>query len=385
MTGGVRKFAVSLLDRSDPRLSVRVGAQVTRILFSDNKDSNNVPQSTGVVILGKGTRADEVVEGDYIHLCAGPEGTARLLFLSGVGDKADPCWEDLKIPHQVHNTGVGKGYHDHPTVVDSFFSWTCKDRQQRGTLPGYQASAFTPQLQYSCVVSGGYAFLPHLRPYLPLFTHWMLPLLLELLRWILPGWNHNREAFTFGSVFVTASFPDHRAELRLRSKDPKAPLQVVGGGLSDRELNTLIEGMETAERVVDHMVRPQASREDTFAPSTSSPSSISLATTPPASPFVHFLLILLGLRAPRGRHATPSEANTTRSRFVKRALATLWHPAGGCCMGDGGALDARLRLRGTSNIHVCGAATFPQLPQANPQAQCYAMGYRLGEILTKNS
>ena len=68
-----------------------------------------------------------------------------------------------------------------------------------------------------------------------------------------------------------------------------------------------------------------------------------------------------------------------RERFVRKHLATLWHPAGGCCAGA--ALDATLRVRGTRHLRVCGAAAFPCLPQANPQAQCYAMGFRLGQLV----
>ena len=59
---------------------------------------------------------------------------------------------------------------------------------------------------------------------------------------------------------------------------------------------------------------------------------------------------------------------------------TLWHPAGGACRGD--ALDAEsLELRGCEGVCVVGAAAMPALPRVNPSLSCYAMGWRLGELL----
>eukprot|EP00633_Aureoumbra_lagunensis_P006587 CAMPEP_0197324960 /NCGR_PEP_ID=MMETSP0891-20130614/71405_1 /TAXON_ID=44058 ORGANISM="Aureoumbra lagunensis, Strain CCMP1510" /NCGR_SAMPLE_ID=MMETSP0891 /ASSEMBLY_ACC=CAM_ASM_000534 /LENGTH=83 /DNA_ID=CAMNT_0042817851 /DNA_START=1318 /DNA_END=1569 /DNA_ORIENTATION=- len=66
--------------------------------------------------------------------------------------------------------------------------------------------------------------------------------------------------------------------------------------------------------------------------------------------------------------------------FMRRYVGTLWHSAGGAVRGL--ALEpSRLRVQGTSNIYVIGAAAMPQLPAANPMASCYAMGWRLAELL----
>jgi choline dehydrogenase-like flavoprotein len=66
--------------------------------------------------------------------------------------------------------------------------------------------------------------------------------------------------------------------------------------------------------------------------------------------------------------------------FVRGCCGTLWHPAGGACRGD--ALDAEsLELRGCEGVCVVGAAAMPALPRVNPSLSCYAMGWRLGELL----
>ena len=75
--------------------------------------------------------------------------------------------------------------------------------------------------QVSLVTHGGYGFLHELDSFIK-----RKPLLLpiKLLGFLTPFWRRNREPFTFGGLFVTASFPDHRAELQLRSADPLLPL-----------------------------------------------------------------------------------------------------------------------------------------------------------------
>ena len=46
------------------------------------------------------------------------------------------------------------------------------------------------------------------------------------------------------------------------------------------------------------------------------------------------------------------------------------------------ALDAEsLELRGCEGVCVVGAAAMPALPRVNPSLSCYAMGWRLGELL----
>ena len=78
--------------------------------------------------------------------------------------------------------------------------------------------------------------------------------------------------------------------------------------------------------------------------------SVRMSSSSSKTPFPH--PFSLGTNAPRARR----------------------HPAGGVCRGD--ALHRRdLRVRGTANLHVVGAAAMPHLPRTNPMATCYALGW----------
>ena len=80
------------------------------------------------------------------------------------------------------------------------------------------------------------------------------------------------------------------------------------------------------------------------------------------------------------RGAAPRMDGSDAEAFVRGCCGTLWHPAGGACRGD--ALDAEsLELRGCEGVCVVGAAAMPALPRVNPSLSCYAMGWRLGELL----
>lgn len=193
----------------------------------------------------------EVVLADRVYVCAGPEASTRLLLHSGVGDRSAAQWDSCSIPCTVHNADVGKGYHDHPTrtssrhhaaalssrrhasplpesrlasvclrafaVVDGFFSWRAYSAH-KSKLPPYKASLFTDEIQVSLVTHGGYGFLHELDSFI---KHKPLLLLVRLVHFLTPWWRHNREPFVFGGLFVTASFPDHRAQLQLHTAEDR--------------------------------------------------------------------------------------------------------------------------------------------------------------------
>ena len=103
------------------------------------------------------------------------------------------------------------------------------------------------------------------------------------------------------------------------------------------------------------------------------------ARDPPAGPWTR------GLEAAAYRvlsvcGAAPRMDGSDAEAFVRGCCGTLWHPAGGACRGD--ALDVEsLELRGCEGVCVVGAAAMPALPRVNPSLSCYAMGWRLGELL----
>ncbi|TLD27003.1 hypothetical protein PspLS_04692 [Pyricularia sp. CBS 133598] len=72
-----------------------------------------------------------------------------------------------------------------------------------------------------------------------------------------------------------------------------------------------------------------------------------------------------------------NEENTSKlADFVQRGLGTEFHPAGTTAMlpfEDGGVVDTKLRVYGTTNLRVVDAGIMPLLPAAHIQAAVYAV------------
>ena len=87
-------------------LTIRGGAQATRILFNGNK-------ATGVEVESGRERFE--VEGEEIILSAGAITSPQLLMLSGIG----PAYHlnSLGIPVTQHLPGVGQNLKDHPALA----------------------------------------------------------------------------------------------------------------------------------------------------------------------------------------------------------------------------------------------------------------------------
>ncbi len=61
-------------------------------------------------------------------------------------------------------------------------------------------------------------------------------------------------------------------------------------------------------------------------------------------------------------------------------LRDVFHAAGTCRMGEGGVVDAQLRVVGYEGLRVADASVIPVLPRAYPMLTCALVGERLAEI-----
>ena len=162
------------------------------------------------------------------------------------------------------------------------------------------------------------------------------------------GWTGGREPVSVGAVVATAAAPATRRALDGGEAPP----------LHARDVEVLVDGLRAAATVTEALLK---------------------ARDPPAGPWTR------GLEAAAYRvlsicGAAPRMDGSDAEAFVRGCCGTLWHPAGGACRGD--ALDAEsLELRGCEGVCVVGAAAMPALPRVNPSLSCYAMGWRLGELL----
>lgn len=254
---------------------------------------------------------------------------------------------------------VGAHVCDHPTCFEPLFFLT---PYLPPNAPKYSSSAFDVDpngrvSQISMVGEQGFLTFAKLLGYdstgLSLFLCSLLRLLYCL--GIMLGWASSREPLSFGAIFATVCSPKTEYSLifcegKLTSTLPR---------LEPADVKHLADIMLRTRRIAD---RVRAEHE---------------AQTRMGRTFVRFVYAVLRLL----RLAPPQTCNDASAleEHVRRTCGTLWHPMGGAALGP--VLDSRLRLRGTENVRVAGSAAFPAPVHVNPMATCYAMGWRLGELI----
>jgi choline dehydrogenase len=66
---------------------------------------------------------------------------------------------------------------------------------------------------------------------------------------------------------------------------------------------------------------------------------------------------------------------------VRANANVIYHPAGTCRMGEGGALDARLRVRGVGGLRVADASVFPSMVSGNTNAAAMMVGEKASDLI----
>ncbi|KAK8074100.1 Glucose-methanol-choline oxidoreductase [Apiospora phragmitis] len=105
-----------------------------------------------------------------------------------------------------------------------------------------------------------------------------------------------------------------------------------------------------------------------------------IVSTPPFSD------ALTGARYPDYPSA---DVSLDRAKEIVRQVAfSCYHPAGTCAMrprADGGVVDERLVVHGTTNLRVVDASVFPLTPSGNIQATVYAVAERAADFIKESS
>lgn len=91
-------------------------------------------------------------------------------------------------------------------------------------------------------------------------------------------------------------------------------------------------------------------------------------------------------RAVHEEETEPGAAVTTRpavEAFIRRAVDTIYHPAGTCRMGTGddAVLDPVLRVRGVDGLRVADASIMPAVVNAPTHAACVMIGEKCADLL----
>jgi choline dehydrogenase len=289
--GAVRwNTAFAYLDaaRGRENLTVVADALVDRVLFAGDR------------AVGIATSAGDV-HADHVVLAAGAYGSPAILLRSDAA--------------ALRELPIGEGLTDH---VGAGFAFEATDRLQREAAeferarPLYMAQVTIEARSAACGEGVCDLFLfPALDP---------------------PG-----PAGYQGTAAVFAMKPASRGTVRLTSPDPRAPLAIDHGFLSDeRDVAVLVDGVQALRAMAaSDEVRPYAAREE-----------------------------------------RPG-ADVDPERHIRDAVRGFFHPVGTCAIGS--VVDGDGRVYGCEGLSVADASIMPTIPRANTNLSTIAVAERLSE------
>jgi choline dehydrogenase len=289
--GAVRwNAAFAYLDpaRGRENLTIRADTLVDRVLLAGDR------------AVGLATSAGDV-HADHVVLAAGAYGSPAILLRSD----AAPLRE---LP-------IGEGLTDHVGVG---FGYEATDRLQRETaafeqtLPLYMGQVTIEARSRVCAEDVCDIFL-------------------------FPAVDPPDEQGYVISAAAFAMKPASRGTVRLTSEDPRAPLAIDHGFLSDeRDVAVLVDGVEA--------LRALAASEE--------------------------------VRAYAVREARPGH-DLDAEQHVRAAARGFFHPVGTCAIGT--VVDGDGRVHGFEGLSVADASIMPSIPRANTNLSTVAVAERVAE------
>jgi choline dehydrogenase len=296
-------FAYLDAARSRPNLTVVADTPVDRLVLEGTR-------TTGVA-----TAPGERIDADTVVLSAGAYFTPVILLRSGIGPETELSRHGIPL---VAALPVGETLLDHHGTG---LRWEPTGLLSRSTAEHVRRTGplFGPHALVKAASSG-------CTP-----GSWDL----HLLSWT----NEGASPGSFEvSVAVFHLKPRSTGYVRLRSRDPLTPPEVVRGFLRDpADLPVVVEGIELARAFAEM----------------------------PA------LCGLLGAEAePGSEHLEP---------YIRANVRNYFHPAGTC--GIGRVVDARGRVLGIDGLVVADASIMPTIPRANTNLTTVAIAERLAETI----
>jgi choline dehydrogenase len=258
--------------------------------------------------------------GGEVIVCAGAVGSPQLLMLSGIGP-ADRL-RGLGIDPVADIPAVGQNLQDHPVVMVSY-----------AAPAPLLASAYNHGEVYAALRSERAGAYPDLH---------LFPILLPL---ALAGCQPPAVGYALAAAAVA---PASRGRVRLASADPQAAPLIDPGFLREpSDLDRLAEGLT--------LVR-EAAASDAL-------SELGASEVWPGAD----VRVGAGLRS-----------------WIRRTVASYYHPAGTCPMGTGpGTVTGTdLRVHGVAGLRVADASVLPVIPNAHPNATVLAIAERAAELIS---
>ena len=298
--GDVRwNTAFAYLDpaRARPNLTILADALADRVLTDGAR-------AVGAVAAGRELRAEAVV------LSAGAYGSPAILLRSGIGPAEELRRHGIGV---VAELPVGEGLADH---VGTGAGWAPTDRFL-GEVADHDAGHGLFMAQVT-VRARSTACPPGVCD-------------LFLFPAIEPDYEISAAAFVMK--------PRSRGSVRLRSREPEAPLTIDHGFLRDeRDADVLAEGFEALR---------------------------ALARSDAVSRYAR-------------RELRPG-FSVDAATHVRETARGFFHPVATCAIGT--VVDERLRVRGFENLHVADASVMPTIPRANTHLTTLAVAERASELV----
>ncbi|MCC6946674.1 MAG: GMC family oxidoreductase N-terminal domain-containing protein [Bradyrhizobiaceae bacterium] len=328
-----RAFLHPVLSR--PNLTVISDAQALKIEFAGRRATGVRLQRGGEVFSVNATR--EIV------LSSGSIGSPHLLLLSGVGPAEQLRRHGIDVVADL--PGVGQNLQDHPDVRVTMSE---RSRMSWGrSLPALLRLAFSPfpfiaarkgPLTATAVEAGG--FLKVAPGATRCDVHFVFtPQILDRTRYL--------PAVHGFSIHVSLLRPKSRGFLELASGDPLAAPILHPNFLSEEDdTRLLVAGLRVARRILS-------------APT---------------------------LQRHAGNEIDPGasvERDEALADYVRRNVATIYHPVGTCKMGSDAmaVVDPQLRVRGVEGVRVADASIMPNLVSGNTNAPAIMIGEKGSDLI----
>jgi choline dehydrogenase len=254
-----------------------------------------------------------------VVLSAGAIGSPQLLLLSGIGPRAHLC--EVGVDTVADLPGVGLNLHDHPL----------------------SQIAYTPARELPPALNNHSGVVGLLRSD-PAGEVPDLQILFSDFPLYGPALQGPPGAY---AVVFSPMLPHSRGTLRLRSADPAARPLIDPNYYDDpRDLDVMAAGLRIARELGQ------------------------------ASAFASW----------RGEEAMPGAAVTDPAGvrdYVRRSLATYFHPVGTCRIGDDdtAVVDTSLHVHGIDGLRVADASVMPSIVSANTNATVYAIAERAAHLI----
>ncbi|MFI0479338.1 GMC family oxidoreductase [Actinomadura sp. 9N215] len=312
-----------------PNLTVITDALATRVLFEKGR-------ATGVRYEARGESLSARAEAEVV-LAGGAVNSPQLLMLSGIGPAGHLRSLGIDV---LADSPVGQGLQDHPFVNVMFATPRTKPLWELATMRSlavYQAFARGPHAS-NVAEAGGFVRTVEGLPAPDLQYH-VLPS-----PFVDQGLTESSERLM--SVLVAAVAVTGRGSLTLRSSSPHAKPLIDPAYLADKaDLDVLLAGVRQAREIA--------------------------ASGPLAS--------LTGGEWAPGEQVDTDEALVD---YIRREVATLYHPTSTCAMGaDGAVCDPELRVRGVEGLRVVDASVMPAVPRGNTNAPTIAIAERAADLI----